>query len=232
MNPIQGQGEPFPRLPTGIHGLDEMLFGGVLVGGVYLVLGEAGAGKTIFVNQSAFHHAQTGGTVAYFTIFGETNSRLLTHISQFAFFHWEDVSTRIHYFNGYRELREGGMPALLQMVEQHIRQHNISLLILDGLPIEAYGPRGNDLFIVYDFFNHLQALCEATKCTALVSAPFATNIWEHHALLFVDGAIELLRSIQNSMVLRNLVIRKFRGGTYRGASHPFTITAEGILLLP
>src|SRR6185312_6280166 len=39
------------RLESGVPGLDTILSGGLLRGGVYLILGSAGAGKTILSNQ-------------------------------------------------------------------------------------------------------------------------------------------------------------------------------------
>lgn len=220
------------RMPTGIITLDEMLYGGVLKGGLYLVLGETGTGKTIFVNQLAFYHAQQHEMVAYFTIFGETNARLLGHVGQFSFFRPDDVGTRIIYLNAYRDLRDGGMPGLLQIIEQYLRQHQVSLLLLDGLPMDVARATQADLFTVYDFFTQLQAVCELTSCTAFLSIPAVASIWEHHALLFVDGALEFQRTVQNMTVLRTMQIRKFRGSTYRAASHPFTITTDGITFFP
>ena len=35
-----------PRIPTGVPGLDEVLFGGLVRGGFYLLQGDPGAGKT------------------------------------------------------------------------------------------------------------------------------------------------------------------------------------------
>ena len=43
-----------PRLPTGITGLDTILFGGLLRGAGYVIIGEPGAGKTILCNQICF----------------------------------------------------------------------------------------------------------------------------------------------------------------------------------
>src|SRR5262245_27663102 len=45
-----------PRIQTGIVGLDLILGGGLFKGGVYIVMGRPGTGKTILGNQLAFHH--------------------------------------------------------------------------------------------------------------------------------------------------------------------------------
>ncbi len=51
------------RVPTGIAGLDEILGGGLFRGGVYIVQGTPGSGKTIFGNQACYTHA--GASPAY-----------------------------------------------------------------------------------------------------------------------------------------------------------------------
>jgi circadian clock protein KaiC len=43
------------RLSSGVPGLDRVLGGGLFDGGVYIVEGMPGAGKTILANQICFH---------------------------------------------------------------------------------------------------------------------------------------------------------------------------------
>ncbi|MEM3671102.1 MAG: ATPase domain-containing protein [Thermoprotei archaeon] len=54
-------------LKTGVEGLDRLLGGGFLPGRVYLVLGEAGTGKTILSIQFALQAAKTGGSSMFIT---------------------------------------------------------------------------------------------------------------------------------------------------------------------
>ena len=53
------------RLVTGIPGLDFVLEGGLPKGGVYIVHGPPGAGKTILANQICFHQAKQGERAVY-----------------------------------------------------------------------------------------------------------------------------------------------------------------------
>ena len=85
MSEATGSAAP-PRVRTGIAGLDEVLRGGLFRGGVYIVMGVPGAGKTIFGNQFAFEHARMGGRVVYATILSETHARLLTFIGSMTFY--------------------------------------------------------------------------------------------------------------------------------------------------
>ena len=59
------------RMKSGIPGLDTILFGGFLKGGVYLIWGEPGVGKTIFGNQLCYSHVRDGGHALYLTLLAE-----------------------------------------------------------------------------------------------------------------------------------------------------------------
>ena len=61
------------RVPTGIRGIDTILFGGVLRGGVYIVQGPPGSGKTILGNQLCFNHIASGGRAIYITLLAESH---------------------------------------------------------------------------------------------------------------------------------------------------------------
>ena len=50
------------RVATGVPGLDSVLNGGLLSGGVYILMGAPGAGKTIMANQICFQAATSGQT--------------------------------------------------------------------------------------------------------------------------------------------------------------------------
>src|ERR1700716_3632156 len=74
------------RLPSGIVGLDEILRGGFLEGGVYIIQGSPGAGKTVLANEICFRHAASGGRAGYVTLLAEMHTRLLQHLRPMAFF--------------------------------------------------------------------------------------------------------------------------------------------------
>ena len=59
---------PMERLPTHVPGLDLVLDGGLVRGGVYLLGGRPGTGKTTLGNQLAHEHARSGGNVLFATL--------------------------------------------------------------------------------------------------------------------------------------------------------------------
>lgn len=133
--------------------------------------------------------------------------------------------------SGYQVVMTEGLDALQRLLQHHVQTQAVALLIVDGLPLELPQP-STAIPAIYDFFHRLQTLCEATGCTAVITIPSTGNIWEHLALLFVDGVFELARTVQPEVVLRTLEIRKFRGSLHRTAAHPFTIARDGLTMLP
>src|SRR6185436_20888369 len=89
------------RLPTGMRGLDAVLNGGLFKGGVYIVAGRPGAGKTILDNQICFAHTQLGERALFVTLLSETHGRMLANLQSLRFFDPARVGTTLQYLNGY-----------------------------------------------------------------------------------------------------------------------------------
>ncbi|HEY1548340.1 MAG TPA: ATPase domain-containing protein, partial [Kofleriaceae bacterium] len=74
------------RVETGVPGLDVILDGGLFRGGVYIVEGAPGSGKTILGNQICFHRAACGDRAVYITLLAESHTRLIQHLRRMEFF--------------------------------------------------------------------------------------------------------------------------------------------------
>lgn len=71
--PTDESGRPtLKRIPTRVPGLDT-----VLRGGIFIIQGSPGAGKTILGNQICFHNVATGGDALYVTLLAENHARML-----------------------------------------------------------------------------------------------------------------------------------------------------------
>ena len=218
------------RFPTGIPGLDPLLHGGLLVGGVYLLVGPPGAGKTVLANQIAFAVAQRDAQVVYLTILSETHTRLLASLRPFAYFDPTLVGHRITYVSDYEAYRTHGMEALVTLIQRTIRTQQAQLLVMDGLPLSEPGVPSNPA--LDDLLHRLQAWSELTGCTTLILAPENSSTWDSHSFLLMDGALQLHRQLAGQQVHRALEVRKFRGSAYLAGPHPFVITPDGISVQP
>src|SRR5437763_1772176 len=95
----QDQIEIFKRVPTHIPGLDEMLCGGLLKGGIYLVMGTPGAGKTILATQFGFNHCREGGRALYVSLLSEGHGRLFGHLKPLGFFDEAPISETFNFIS-------------------------------------------------------------------------------------------------------------------------------------
>ena len=61
------------RVASLVPGLDAVLCGGFLRGGLYLIQGPPGAGKTILANQIIYNQAGEGSRALFITVLGESH---------------------------------------------------------------------------------------------------------------------------------------------------------------
>ena len=159
----EGDQPPLEMLPTGIAGLDVILKGGFLAGGIYIIQGHPGAGKTILGNQLCFNHVAAGGKALYVTLLAETHSRMLTHIRHLTFFDEAAIPQGIYYISAFRILEEDGLRGLLDLLRREVHTHKASVLVLDGLVAAqeaAESPREFRKFV-----HELQTQAGLADCT-------------------------------------------------------------------
>src|SRR5437868_12486721 len=119
------------RVPSGVPGLDTILCGGFLRGGIFIIQGSPGAGKTILGNQICFHHVAAGGRALYATVLAENHARMLLHIGQLGFFEEAIIPDRLYYISAFRVLEQEGLPAVLHLLRREVQVRGASLLVLD-----------------------------------------------------------------------------------------------------
>jgi circadian clock protein KaiC len=91
---------------SGVLGLDIILSGGHLQGGLYIVQGPPEAGKPTLGNQLCFHQAGSRGKALYDTLLAEYHARMMQHLGSMAFFDASKIPDQITYLNRLRTLHE------------------------------------------------------------------------------------------------------------------------------
>src|SRR3954469_1218388 len=191
------------RVPSLVPGLDAVLCGGFLQGGVYLIQGPPGAGKTILGNQFIHSRDAAGERALFVTVLGENHGRMLAHLRPMRFFDPALVPEWVTYISAYNALDDDGLKGLASLLRREIQARGATLLVLDGMSaVEAKAGAG---FEMKQFTHELQTLASVTNCTMLLltTASGATTAPEH---TMVDGLIELRQRLYGVRNERRLLV--------------------------
>lgn len=217
------------RLPTLVDGLDEILNGGLFEGGVYIFEGPPGVGKTTLANQIAYTLARREIRTLYVTMLAESHARMLQHMEEQIFFDQQEVSARVFYVSGYRELEQGGLKAVVELLRGELMRHRASLLVIDGLVVNSLETMTNDS--VRQFVHELQSLVSAMSSTCLVLTSGNGNALSAEQTM-VDGIFSFEDHGFHWRAERRMQVRKFRGSQVIRGQHTFCISTQGIQFFP
>ena len=217
------------RFPTFVPGLDILLSGGFLRGGLYMIQGPPGVGKTTLANEIVFNRAKKGSRTLYVTLMGENHGRMMAHLQPMRFFDAAFVPDNVAYLSAYKVLEDEGLEGLATLLRREVLARRATILVLDGMAvIEAKAETKSGLKrLAYE----LQVLASSTNCTMflLTTASGATTPPE---ATMVDGLIELRQREYGLRRERRAVVHKLRGSQYLEGEHAFNITREGVTFFP
>jgi circadian clock protein KaiC len=217
------------RFPSGVPGLDELLLGGLLKGGVYIIRGTPGAGKTILANQICFNHVAERGSALFVTLLAESHSRMLQHLQSMEFFDARAIPDRLYYVSGFGTLESEGLKGIVNLLRGEIKSRQASLVVLDGFAATEEFATSEREF--KKFVHDIQSHAAASDCTVLL----LTNASEapgSPGYTMVDGVIEIYESLFDQRTERTLQIKKFRGSDFLGGRHSLRITQRGLVVFP
>jgi circadian clock protein KaiC len=223
-----GEGE-VERVPSLVPGLDAVLCGGFLRGGLYMIQGPPGIGKTILANQIIYSQAGQGTRALFITVLGENHGRMMAHLGPMRFFNASFIPEQVAYISAYQALEDDGLKGLMTLLLREVQARGAMLLVLDGISaVEAKTGAG---FEIKRFTHELQTLASATDCTMfLLTTALGAMATPGHTM--VDGLIELRQRLYGLRNERRLLVHKFRGSGYLEGEHAFRITREGLTIFP
>jgi circadian clock protein KaiC len=220
------------RFSSGVPGLDRVLGGGFFVGGVYILEGKPGAGKTILANQIGFHQVTAGRRALYVTLLAESHARLLQHLQSLTFFDAEAIPDRLTYVSGFRALEEGGLQGLLDLVRKEMRAQKATLVVLDGFA--AIGESAATEREFKKLVHELQVYASLASCTFFLLSSGSSSdsglVQPVHTM--VDGLVRLSDHAFGARAQRELHVQKLRGSRYLRGVHSFEIADDGISVYP
>lgn len=219
------------RIKTGIGALDDVLCGGFPASSMTILAGGPGTGKTMLVQQLAFHHAAAGDTVLYLTTVSEPLHKLLRHVQDFPFFDASLVGTRIVYedLGGFLQKSDAG--EVLDIIGEQVLRKSPKIVIVDSF--RALTDLAGGLSDLRRGLYRLAGTLSASGCAAFLVGEYSTSeLATLPEFAVADGIVELTNERRGIRTYRYLNVVKLRGSDYVDGRHAMNLTGSGLLLYP
>jgi circadian clock protein KaiC len=158
----------------------------------------------------------------------ESHTRMISHLQSLGFFNEDYVGEEMVYVSGYGALRDSGYPGLLELVRRTVREHDATMLVIDGLESVYECAPNQQAF--RELIHDLQGFTGLAECTTFL----LTNKRDaqHVENGLVDGVIELSDTSLGPRAMRELIVHKFRGSDYLRGKHEVEIQERGMVIHP
>lgn len=227
------------RVPTGIRGLDPLIQGGLPRGGVHLVAGPAGSGKSLLALEFAYHGARTFDEPSAFLALEEERESVERVAALFGMElkELEDAGKFILVDLGAIRAgssRDGvavGLRELEDFIRSCIASTNVRRVVVDS--ISAVGLRYRSLpELREEMFSFTRFLRESKVTSLLVTeSPEGGRLTRFGVEQFLaDSFLHLALDEVKGELRRTLTVRKMRFTRHDTGRHPVHITTEGIVV--
>ena len=220
---------PFPRINSGIPGLDEMIEGGFPFPSVILVAGSAGSGKTTFAQKFLFSGAEKGEQGLFISTLSEPAQWMLRYTSQFEFAKPEYYGKEVIYFDLGTELRKRSSAEILELIDRKVAEVMPQRIVID--PITVVGSMMKDDYRVFafDLTNRLKNWQATTLLTGEVHPG---ELYPAEISYAVDGVILLMLSDEGDARRKYIEVLKMRGTNHLTGKQSVDITKkDGVIVL-
>ncbi|NJK62148.1 MAG: circadian clock protein KaiC [Synechococcaceae cyanobacterium SM2_3_1] len=229
------------KIPTAIEGFDEISNGGLPLGRSTLVSGTSGTGKTLFALQFLYNGLMQFQEPGILVTFEESPEDISRNARSFG---WDLQSLQAEgkLFvvdaspepEGYEISGNFDLSALIERIQYNIRKYKAKRVAIDSVTaiFQQYEPAGIVRRELFRLTARLKQLNVTTVMTTERTEEYGA-IARFGVEEFVSDNVVILRNIlEGERRRRTIEILKLRGTTHMKGEYPFTITYEGVNIIP
>lgn len=218
------------RLPSGNQRLDEVLGGGLLQGGINLIIGLPGSGKTILAQQYLFRNAVPERPGIYLSTVSEPLEKILRYGQNLEFFDNSALGSAVFYEDLGEVVNAEGLEGVLKRVDRLLKERRPGLLIIDSFKaLSSYADEGNFRRFLHVLAGRLSAFPVTTFWVGEYSRD---EVAEAPEFAVADAIVSLASKETSQREARLLQVLKLRGSEFRSGSHAYRLSSRGIDVFP
>ncbi len=222
---------------TGITGFDAMA-GGLPTGRTSLVVGEPGAGKTLFALQVLHHAVRYRDEPGLFVAFEEDSAEIIANAASFGWNLPELIDRKLFFLDAHvaPDIGLGGdfdLAGLLAALGAKSQMMNARWIVFDGIDmllrlLDDPAAERRELYRLREWLFHsgLTGILTGKRSGWQDDQPEDYGILQ----FMVDCVIELGRRRQGRHHVRELAVRKYRGSGFAEGVAPIVFGDEGIVV--
>ena len=220
-----------PRLDLGIHGLDQMILGGVPRRSLMVVMGAAGTGKTTFGLQFLQHGIENGEKGVYITLEESADAVEQAAVEKGWPFDEYVADEQLAIVDLDPIEMANSLTSIRSDLPRLIEEFDAERLVLDSVSLleMMYSDQAKRRTEVFDFTKALKRAGITTMLTSEVSDSDAYTS-KHGIIEYLTDAVFVLQYVRSEFQETRLgvEIQKIRNANHSRETKPYEITGEGI----
>jgi circadian clock protein KaiC len=225
------------KAPTGIEGFDEITNGGLPHGRTTLLVGQPGAGKTIFALRFLVQGARDEKEPGIFVAFEEASKRIVANAEGFGWDLPKLLPKKIYIVDAQSKpdsvpTGDFDLSGLLTILKTQAKEMGARRIVFDAIDVmlallpnsaakrrEMY--RLHEWLLEHDMTAIITAKAGGDEASSLTEHPFS------FMQFMVDCAVSLNHTVSLGVSQRNLRVQKYRGSAFDENEAPFVIGKDG-----
>ncbi len=218
------------QMPSGVHGLDDILGGGIPEFSFNIIAGAPGSGKTTLAHQIVFANATAQKPALYFTVLGEPAMKMLRYQQQYAFFDASKLGTGLRFVNLADLVLNQDLDAVFEEITRQVAAVSPGLVVVDSFRTvirRAVGSAGE--LELQTFIPRLAQFLTSWEATTFLVGEYAPEeVRDNPVFTIADGLLWLSQVAERNSVVRKLQVVKLRGQASVPGLHTVRISDDGL----